>query len=282
MSTSSRFSPSTGLFTASSDNTGRVLSNEFLSPLYISSLHITPTKANTIVLISDIAGSMTISIGVGAANMPPFVGDTMVFILKAATDQIISFPSGDFPLLSGVAAALYLIFNGSEWLETGRTSSSGGSETLDQVLENGSSILEDRHIDINGHELTITNGADTRISITPVSTELRSINHTGADNYGSLGINVSDSDASFVTDAVFNDSVSARISGVANNSGSQINYQADTHQFTGETKLASQLRMLYNNIIFDTNESGFDMKDSNGVAWQVRIGTDGALMTTQI
>lgn len=127
MSTLSRFS---GL--KNDDNTFRVLSGDYQTPAYAATiaLVIKPYAHRTIVNPAVLTGVVTFSTVLGtqaADDNGPFVGDTIQFLLTPdGTTRVVTFgtgflPNGTLSVTTAKYATISFIFNGTAWIETGRT-----------------------------------------------------------------------------------------------------------------------------------------------------------------
>jgi hypothetical protein len=121
MATTSRFS---GL--AGDDNTSRVLTNAYLTPIYAASIAIVPTQAHTVVKPGALTGALSLTIGVGTSSTNPYVGDTIRFLFAASgADRIVTFSTGfksagTLTVVSAKWGSASFMFDGVNWVETGR------------------------------------------------------------------------------------------------------------------------------------------------------------------
>lgn len=118
MSTSPRFTGS-----ASTDNTDRRIKNGFQNPAYAASIAVTiaETDANTLVQVAQLTGALTITIGVGSADTPPYVGDKVRFMFQTdGTQRIVTFgtgfvSSGTLTIPASKYGSVEAVFNGAKW-----------------------------------------------------------------------------------------------------------------------------------------------------------------------
>lgn len=127
MSTNSRFPVG-----PNQDNTARVLTYEVQKPVYAASIVTTVKQANTVVLVGQLTGALSLTVNVGTAGpvadgVAPFAGDTLQYIFSSdASIRVITFSTGfaGAGTLSTVAskkAAIDFIFDGTAWVEVGRS-----------------------------------------------------------------------------------------------------------------------------------------------------------------
>lgn len=109
------------------DNTDRIRNNAYLTPAYAATIALTPTKSNTLVKVGVLTGALTITMGVGAADAAPYVGDVTNFLFEAdGTGRTVTFGTGTVPdgtLAVGISkkATASFMFDGVAWIETSRT-----------------------------------------------------------------------------------------------------------------------------------------------------------------
>ncbi|QTE37476.1 hypothetical protein J3L18_31000 [Mucilaginibacter gossypii] len=129
MSSISRF---TGL--PQDDNTDRILKNDFQTPAFAATVAIVVkgSVARTIIKPATLTGVVTFSINVADpltndANNGPFVGDGVEFYLTPdGTTRVVTFgtgflPTGTLSVTTAKYAYIAFRFNGTGWVESGRS-----------------------------------------------------------------------------------------------------------------------------------------------------------------
>lgn len=112
--------------TPSTDNTDRVLTNDYQTPDYAASIAITTKHADTRVKVAELTGALTVTAGVGTASTAPYVCDTMTLLFATdSTQRIVTLStgisaSGTITIPADKKASLTLTFDGATWVETGR------------------------------------------------------------------------------------------------------------------------------------------------------------------
>lgn len=122
MGTTARF---TGA--ANKDNTDRLTFNDFQNPTYAASIAtvIKPQASNTLVHIT-LTGALTLTINVGSATTPPYVGDQVTYLIKSdASIRVVTFstgfqPAGTLSTVASKTVSATFMFDGTGWQETGR------------------------------------------------------------------------------------------------------------------------------------------------------------------
>lgn len=130
MSTLSRFPTSTGANKFfKRDNTFRILTGDYQTPAYASSLAIVANATETLIQ-QTLTGAVTYTVNVGAAAADdnyPFVGDVILFMLQSdSTSRTATFGTGfavngTFAVTTAKFATIQFIYNGSVWVEVSRT-----------------------------------------------------------------------------------------------------------------------------------------------------------------
>jgi hypothetical protein len=129
MSTLSRF-PVTN--PPSADNTSAVLNNSVISVPYAASIALVTKTANSLVVIGQATGALSLTVGVGTAgpvadDVLPFVGDTLQLLLSSdATGRVVTFSTGfagagTLTMIASKKASIDFTFDGVAWVETGRS-----------------------------------------------------------------------------------------------------------------------------------------------------------------
>lgn len=124
MSTSPRF-PAQGLRV---DNTHGKMCEDYQNPAYAASIAIAtkPNATHTTVQIGPLTGNLTLTIGVGSATTPPFVGDRITLIAKSdASIRTITFgtgfqPSATLATVASKTVSAQFVFDGTGWQELSR------------------------------------------------------------------------------------------------------------------------------------------------------------------
>ena len=110
------------------DNTGNVIARGYQSPAYGATIALTtkPFESFTLVNVAQLTGALTMTVGVGSATLPPFVGDEIQVLFNAdATNRVVTFStgfltSGTLTVTASKTATVKFIFNGTAWQEMGR------------------------------------------------------------------------------------------------------------------------------------------------------------------
>ena len=124
MATTARFTGAAG-----KDNTDRRAFNDFQAPAYSATiaLAIKPHAANTLIQTAALTGVATITANVGTSTTAPFIGDTLQLMLVSdGTSRVVTFgtgflPNGTLSVTTAKYAIINFVFNGTGWLENGRT-----------------------------------------------------------------------------------------------------------------------------------------------------------------
>ena len=125
MATTSRFFSAT---VPNQDNTGRVATYDTQTPAYAATLNITTSAYDTLVVPGTLTGAMTVNVGVGSSTTAPYVGDTLQLLFKntSGSTQTVTLGTGVSVSATTLAipttkkGAIYLVFDGATWVETGR------------------------------------------------------------------------------------------------------------------------------------------------------------------
>lgn len=127
MATTARFTNNTGAINSGTDNTDRIRNNQFLEPAYAATIALAPYAAYTLVKPATLTGALTLTAGVGAAGVAPFVGDKLEFLFTPdGTSRVVTFgtgflPNGTLSVTTAKTANASFMFNGTAWVETSRT-----------------------------------------------------------------------------------------------------------------------------------------------------------------
>jgi|GEM_PF-1514931 len=131
MSTLSRFPLSTGANPFfKKDNTHRVLTGDFQTPAFASSIALNLSAFETIIQPATLTGAVTFTANVGdgaASENGPFVGDYVQFLLQSdGTTRTVTFGTGfavngTFAVTTGKYGSIGFMFNGTVWVELSRT-----------------------------------------------------------------------------------------------------------------------------------------------------------------
>lgn len=121
----------------------------------------------------------------------------------------------------------------------------GGTPGIDDVLEAGDEITQDRYIDTNGHTFYIQDGEisegnpNYQLYISSAQKYLQTFNNTGAGNLGKIGADVSNDSATSTLEASFNGEESrAYVQAVAESGNASLVYSAEKHRFFGVQEFA--------------------------------------------
>jgi hypothetical protein len=105
------------------DNTGRVLTYNYLKPAYVATLSVNLSNSKTFVEPALLTGAMTVNAVV--SNSLEF--DEVVFLLTAdSTNRVVTFgtnfkTSGTLTVTASKIASIAFVFNGTYWVEVSRT-----------------------------------------------------------------------------------------------------------------------------------------------------------------
>lgn len=127
MATTARFTNNTGVINAGTDNTDRIRDNQFQTPAYASTVTLAVRASFTLVQPAALTGAVTFAINVGSATTGPYVGDvTMLLLVSDGTTRTATFgtgfaPNGTLAVTTAKYASISFMFNGTAWIETGRT-----------------------------------------------------------------------------------------------------------------------------------------------------------------
>jgi len=101
---------------------------EYRTPAYAVSMSIMTVAEKTLVAPANLSGPTKLNISVGeGANSAPYANDTLEFLFTSSVGARVTMGSGiaaSAPTLdigTGEYGWLSFIFNGSVWVETGRT-----------------------------------------------------------------------------------------------------------------------------------------------------------------
>lgn len=120
MSTNARYPLTTR---PNEDNTGRIITNDYIAPVYAASIALKLSAAKTYVKVGLLTGALTLT----AETTRPLIGDELVVMFLAdGTNRTVTLSTG----LTGSAATIVVtaskqatytaIFDGTSWVETGR------------------------------------------------------------------------------------------------------------------------------------------------------------------
>lgn len=119
MSTTPRYPTSAA---PNSDNTDRILTNEYIAPVYAATIALKLSAAQTTVKVGLLTGALTMT----AETVRPQIGDLLsILFLADATARTVTFGTGFAPSATLVVAISKrasgtFIFDGVSWVETGR------------------------------------------------------------------------------------------------------------------------------------------------------------------
>lgn len=124
MSTAARFPG-----TVNTENTDRGLKRGYQAPAYAATITLAIDVADgyTLVAPAALTGAVTFAVNVGSSTTPPYVGDRIQFLLVSdGTTRTATFgtgfaPNGTLAITTAKYASIDFIFNGTAWIETGRT-----------------------------------------------------------------------------------------------------------------------------------------------------------------
>jgi hypothetical protein len=127
MATTARFTNNIGAINSGTDNTDRTRNNQYLEPAYAATIALAPYAAYTLVKPGTLTGALTVTAGVGSAGNPPFIGDILDFLFTPdGTTRVVTFgtgflPNGTLSVTTAKTANASFMFNGTAWVERGRT-----------------------------------------------------------------------------------------------------------------------------------------------------------------
>jgi hypothetical protein len=105
------------------DNTGRVLTYAYLTPVYAATISINPNNFETIVKVGLLTGSATVNLLAARSQ----VGDklTIMYLTDAAATHIITYgtnisAAGTQTLNASKRGAISFMFDGTKFIEKGR------------------------------------------------------------------------------------------------------------------------------------------------------------------
>lgn len=123
--------------------------------------------------------------------------------------------------------------NAADWV-----SQSAGTPGIDDVLAEAQTLTAARVVDLNGNTLQVKSGGNDFLSIDPTAgaegAMLRAYNTTDDDNIATFLAETQNTQASITIIANFNSVKAALILGQADVTVATLEYQADTHTFTGQ------------------------------------------------
>ncbi len=129
MSTNSRFPLSTGANAYfKRDNTFRVLTGDYQTPAFASTIALVVNAAKTIVQPATLTGAVTFTVNVGtgtADSTAPFVGDRIEFLFTPdGTSRVVTFgtgflPTGTLSVTTAKTATAQFVFDGTVWRQEG-------------------------------------------------------------------------------------------------------------------------------------------------------------------
>ena len=106
------------------DNTGRLITQDYLAPAYAATIALSPTQQETTVVVGALTGALTIT----AATTVPQVGDRMLLVFSASgANRTVTFSTGfavsasTLVVVSAKYGTLTCVFNGTAWVETTRS-----------------------------------------------------------------------------------------------------------------------------------------------------------------
>jgi hypothetical protein len=109
------------------DNTSRILTNEVQNRNYAASIAVTAREASTLITVGQLTGALSLTIGTGTATTAPYTGDIVRFLFGAdGTGRVVTFSTGfqsagTLTVAANKFGSASFTFNGSTWIETGRT-----------------------------------------------------------------------------------------------------------------------------------------------------------------
>ena len=127
MSTSARFTNGQGPINEGTENTDILRNNQFLTPAFAATIALAVYASYTLVQPAVLTGVVTFSVNVGSASTGPYVGDKIDFLLTPdGTSRVVTFgtgfaPNGTISVTTAKFASISFMFNGTSWIETGRT-----------------------------------------------------------------------------------------------------------------------------------------------------------------
>lgn len=104
------------------DNTGRVLTYDFKKPAYASTLSVTTNASKTFIEPAVLTGAMTVNAVVTNAQE---YDELVVILLSDTTSRTVTFgtnfkTTGTIAPAISKSATISFVFDGTNWLETGR------------------------------------------------------------------------------------------------------------------------------------------------------------------
>jgi hypothetical protein len=129
MSTNSRFPVSPATPTPISqgvDNTSRFLNNDYQAPAYAATIALKIFASNTIVQVGLLTGALALSVNVGSASTPPYVGDRLKVLFTSTAGATVTlgagflFTAATIVIPATKTANATFVFNGASWVEEAR------------------------------------------------------------------------------------------------------------------------------------------------------------------
>lgn len=121
MATTFRFSQG-----ANQDNTFRTKKQDAQSKAYAATIALVCDADLTKVLVAQLTGALTLSIGVGSSSTAPYVGDEVELIFSAdGTNRVVTFgtgfaSAGTLTVTASKKATACFMFDGAAWVEKSR------------------------------------------------------------------------------------------------------------------------------------------------------------------
>lgn len=111
------------------DNTGANLLHDFQEKAYAASVAITVgvNRARTTVRVAQATGALSLTVNVGTSTTGPMVGDELRILASSdATGRVITFSTGfasagTLTMVASKKAVANFVFDGTAWVETGRS-----------------------------------------------------------------------------------------------------------------------------------------------------------------
>lgn len=114
------------------ENTERAIKRGFLAPAFAATIALAAAgfsaiNAHHLVVPAVLSGAVTFTAPVGSATTGPYVGDTIEFLLTPdGTTRVVTFgtgfaPNGTLSVTTAKYASISFVFNGTAWIEKGRT-----------------------------------------------------------------------------------------------------------------------------------------------------------------
>ncbi len=118
--------------TPNTENTERAIKRGYLAPVFAASISLAAAgysaiNAHHLVVPGLLTGVVTFTAPVGNATTGAYVGDTLLFLLTPdGTTRVVTFgtgfaPNGTLSVTTAKYASISFVFNGTVWIETGRT-----------------------------------------------------------------------------------------------------------------------------------------------------------------